>query len=67
MPFPSPGDLPGPGIEPRSLALSADALPSEPPGSLLLWKAALSKISNFISIVTMQQKSDMITAIQMNL
>ena len=31
-PFPSPGDLPCPGIEPRSPALQADALPSEPPG-----------------------------------
>ena len=30
--FPSPGDLPNPGIEPRSPALQADALPSEPPG-----------------------------------
>ena len=31
LPFPSPGDLPEPGIEPRSPALQADALPSEPP------------------------------------
>ena len=31
LPFPSPGDLPNPGIEPRSPALQADALPSEPP------------------------------------
>ena len=32
LPFPSPGDLPDPGIEPRSPALQADALISEPPG-----------------------------------
>ena len=32
MPFPSPGDLPNPGIEPGSPALQADALLSEPPG-----------------------------------
>ena len=32
LPFPSPGDLPDPGIEPGSPALWADALPSEPPG-----------------------------------
>ena len=32
LPFPSPGNLPNPGIEPRSPALQADALPSEPPG-----------------------------------
>ena len=29
--FPSPGDLPEPGIKPRSSALQADSLPSEPP------------------------------------
>ena len=32
LPFPSPGDLPDPDIEPRSHALQADALTSEPPG-----------------------------------
>ena len=32
LPFPSPGYLPGPGIEPRSPALQADALTSEPLG-----------------------------------
>ena len=32
LPFPSPGDLPDPGIEPRSPTLQADALQSEPPG-----------------------------------
>ena len=33
LPFPSPRDLPYPGIEPRSPALQTDSLPSEPPGS----------------------------------
>ena len=32
LPFPSPGDLPNPGIKPRSSALQTDTLPSEPPG-----------------------------------
>ena len=32
LPFPSPGDLPNPGIEPRSPELQADTLTSEPPG-----------------------------------
>ena len=32
MPFPSPGDLPNPGIESRSPTLQADALTSELPG-----------------------------------
>ena len=35
LPFPSPGDLPDPGIEPRSPALQADSLPTEPPGKPL--------------------------------
>ena len=35
VPFPSPGDLPHPGIEPRSIALQAASLPFEPPGKPL--------------------------------
>ena len=31
LPFPSPGNLPNPGIKPGSPALQADSLPSEPP------------------------------------
>ena len=34
LPFPSPGDVPDPGIKPGSPALWADASPSEPPGGL---------------------------------
>ena len=33
LPFPSPGDLPDPGIEPRCPALQADFLLTEPPGN----------------------------------
>ena len=32
LPFPSPGSLPDPGIEPGSLALQSDSLLTEPPG-----------------------------------
>ena len=32
LPFPSPGDLPNPGIEHRSPTLQADSLPAEPTG-----------------------------------
>ena len=43
LPFLPPRDLPDPGIKPRSPALQADALLSEPPGKLeasrLLWKS----------------------------
>ena len=37
LPFPSPGDLPDPGIEPRSPTLQADTLTSEPPGKPLCY------------------------------
>ena len=36
LPFPSPGDLPDPGIKPESPALQADSLPSEPPETPIL-------------------------------
>ena len=32
VPFPSPGDLPDPGIEPMSLSLAARFFTAEPPG-----------------------------------
>ena len=35
LPFPFPGDLPDPGVEPGSPALQVDSLPSEPPGNAL--------------------------------
>ena len=34
--FPPPGDLPIPGIKPRSPKLQADSLPSEPPGKSMI-------------------------------
>ena len=37
LPFPSPGDLPDPGIEPTSSALQVDSLPSEPPRKLVIY------------------------------
>ena len=51
LPFPLPGDLPDPGIEPGSPALEADALTSEPPGkpkellkSRFLWQHSIYKV-----------------------
>ena len=32
QPFPSPGDLPNPGIKPRYPVLQVDSLPAESPG-----------------------------------
>ena len=42
LPFPSPGDLSDPGIKPRSPALQADALTSEPP---LIWPLEGANVS----------------------
>ena len=42
-PFSSPGDLPNPGIKPRSPALQTDSLPAEPQGKPL-WPLMLTKI-----------------------
>ena len=51
LPFPSPGDLPNPGVEPRSPALQADSLPTELQG----------KPSGYIS--TIKRKEILIHAI----
>ena len=48
LPFPSPRDLPDPRIEPRSPALLADTLPSEPPG-----KSKKGRIGGVLSSVVM--------------
>ena len=40
VPFPPPGDLPYPGIEPGSPALQADSLPTDPPGKTRYSNAA---------------------------
>ena len=52
LPFPSPGDLPDPGIKPGSLSLQADALTSEPPYkgnifSLMMRTFKINSLSNF--------------------
>ena len=53
LPFPSPGDLPDPGIEPGSPALEADALTSEPPGKQSLGEKKESpQVQNHLPLVT---------------
>ena len=44
LPFPSPGDIPEPGIEPRSPTFQADTLTSEPPGKPDNSKSILIKV-----------------------
>ena len=57
LPFPSPGDLSDPGMEPGFPALQAESLPSEPPGrpygpmdvdNLISISSAFSKASLYI-------------------
>ena len=53
LPFPSPGDRADPGLEPRSLALWADALPSEPPGHnqlLTLFPAPIPSLEDRVGV-----------------
>ena len=60
LPFPSPGDLPDPGIEPGSPTLAADALTSEPPGKLKYIHIFLPIIQNeqkYFSLETTNQVS----------
>ena len=70
LPFPSPGDLPDPGIQPGSPALRADALTSEPPGkpivSYLSWSSHTQLSLLFISAVptTLQSRSVSVLFIQ---
>ena len=45
---PPPGDLPDPGIKPRSPALQADSLPSEPPGKPFIFPPPACPIFSFI-------------------
>ena len=52
LPFPSPGDLPDPGIKPESPALQADSLPSEPPGKPKLIPADTEEIFTESSYIT---------------
>ena len=52
LPFPSPGDLPDPGLELRSPALQADALPSEPPGKPIDRKVPFKYVEHLFCLGT---------------
>ena len=49
LPFPSPGDLPNPGIEPWSPALQTNALPSELPGKPMLITANATVVKSLLA------------------
>ena len=57
LPFPSPGDLPNPGIEPGSPALHVDSLPSEPPRKPVSYLRSLDKLLKMGSVPRRQKKS----------
>ena len=60
LPFLSTGDLPNPGMEPRSPALRADALTSEPPGKphcLIYWVSKFKYLFSFLDVVAGQSLS----------
>ena len=56
LPFPSPGDLPDPGIEPSSPALQEDALTSEPPGKPQGGSKKKEKLKNKIAAIQKKHK-----------
>ena len=62
LPFPSPGDLPNPGIEPGSPTLQADTLPSEPPGKLPK-KGNAKECSNYHTAVFISHTSEVMLKI----
>ena len=55
LPFPSPGDLPDPVIEPRSPALQTNTLLSEPPGGLI-GQIGILKNNNKNSLISYHMK-----------
>ena len=58
LPFPSPGDLPDPGIEPTSLALTVWFFTAEPPGNHLFISTQSELCDNYGPEYTTQSKSD---------
>ena len=55
LPFPSPGHLPDPGIEPGSPTLQANALTSEPPGKPIIETCILSYVTQITSPGSMHE------------
>ena len=54
LPFPSPGDLPDPGIKPSSPTLQADSLLSEPPGNPSIYIKTMNSYDTSNSSPTIQ-------------
>ena len=59
LPFPPPGDLPDPGVEPTSPALAGGFFTAEPPGKyvipqLAVIKPSLNYLTEVISLLALQ-------------
>ena len=63
LPFPSPGCLPDPGIEPGSLALQADSLPFEPLVTLGLLRGMKEILYLYISDIDLRKYSQVMCQI----
>ena len=50
LPFPSPGDIPNPGIEPGSPTMRAESLPSEPPEKPKVTTTTKKKVSSMLKV-----------------
>ena len=66
MPCPPPRDLPNPGIEPRSPALQADSLLSEPPEKPKNTPGSSVMISRCVSLMRLENKVTLITSPQVS-
>ena len=68
LPCPPPGDLPNPGIEPRSPTLQVDSLLSEPPGKpknidirpITLQQPLSRQVKGRLHVSHLNQKLDMV-------
>ena len=58
LPFPSPGDLPNPGIEPRSPALQADCFPTELQGKPNIYPSSREQTVSCTDSVTRRLTKD---------
>ena len=57
-PFPTPWDLSNPGTEPRSPALQADSLLSEPPGKLFCLITCTLKVEREVRYIQGEKKEE---------
>ena len=60
LPFPSPGELSDPGIEPRFPTLQADSLPSEPLGKPKLYHRVFLNVEINLNLLGLRELGESI-------